>query len=76
MNSSFISILTDRCHARAPRASAIPPTVCIDVSVDELLGLYRNGAGKHGPALLPQKQIERLNRLPEAQQEAVMQMLD
>ena len=46
------------------------------VSVDELLGLHKNGAGKRGPTPLLQKQIERLNRLPKAQQKVVMQMLD
>jgi hypothetical protein len=61
-------------YARTPGFS-YPPTVCIGVSVDELLGLHRNGAGKHGPTLLLQKQIERLNRLPEAQQKAVIQSL-
>ena len=46
------------------------------ISVDELLGLHKNGAGKRGPTPLLQKQIERLNRLPRAQQKVVMQMLD
>jgi len=46
------------------------------VSVDELLGLHKKGAGKRGPTPLLQKQIERLNRLPKAQQKVVMQMLD
>jgi hypothetical protein len=40
MNSSFISILTDRDAVRAPWASATHPTVCIGVSVAELLGLH------------------------------------
>ena len=34
------------------------------------------GPGKRGPTPLLQKQIERLNRLPKAQQKVVMQMLD
>lgn len=46
------------------------------VSVDELLGLHKNGAGKRGPTLFPQKQIERLNRLLQTQQNFVTQMLD
>ena len=46
------------------------------VTVDELLGLYRGGSGRRGPTPLLQKQIERLKRLPTAQQKVVMQMLD
>lgn len=46
------------------------------VSVDELLGLHSGGAGRRGPTPLLQKQIERLKRLPKAQQKVVMQMLD
>jgi hypothetical protein len=46
------------------------------ISVDELLGLHKGGAAKRGPTPLLQKQIERLNRLPKAQQKIVMQMLD
>ena len=46
------------------------------VSVDELLGLHANGPGKRGPTPLLQKQIERLNRLPKAQQKVVLKMLD
>jgi transcriptional regulator with XRE-family HTH domain len=45
------------------------------VSVDELLGL-RNGSGKRGPTPKLQQQIERLNRLPKAQQQVVMKMLE
>lgn len=45
------------------------------VSVDELLGL-RSGTGKRGPAPKLQKQIERLNQLPKAQQQVVMKMLE
>jgi len=36
--------------------------------------LHKNGPGKRGPTPLLQKQIERLNRLPKAQQKIVMQM--
>lgn len=46
------------------------------MSVDELLGLNRGGAGRRGPTPLLQKQIERLTRLPKSQQRVVMQMLD
>ena len=45
------------------------------VGADELLGL-KNGAGKRGPTPLLQKQIERLNSLPKAQQKVVMKMLE
>jgi len=45
------------------------------VGVDELLGL-RNGTGKRGPTPKFQKQLERIARLPRAQQRVVMQMLD
>jgi len=64
--------------ARARPSVAMLPTLAqlFGVSVDELLGLHKNGAGKRGPTPLLQKQIERLNRLPKAQQKVVMQMLD
>ena len=64
--------------ARARPAVSMLPTLSqlFGVSVDELLGLHKNGAGKRGPTPLLQKQIERLNRLPKAQQKIVMQMLD
>jgi transcriptional regulator with XRE-family HTH domain len=64
--------------ARARPAVSMLPTLAqlFGVSVDELLGLHKNGAGKRGPTPLLQKQIERLNRLPKAQQKIVMQMLD
>jgi transcriptional regulator with XRE-family HTH domain len=64
--------------ARARPAVSMLPTLSqlFGVSVDELLGLHKNGPGKRGPTPLLQKQIERLNRLPKAQQKIVMQMLD
>ena len=64
--------------ARARPAVSMLPTLSqlFGVSVDELLGLHKNGPGKRGPTPLLQKQIERLNRLPKAQQKVVMQMLD
>lgn len=63
--------------ARARPAVSMLPTLAqlFGVSVDELLGL-KNGTGKRGPTPLLQKQIERLTRLPKAQQKVVMQMLD
>ena len=39
-------------------------------------GLHKSGALKRGPTPLLQKQIERLNRLPKAQQKVVLKMLD
>jgi transcriptional regulator with XRE-family HTH domain len=62
--------------ARARPAVSMLPTLSqlFGVSVDELLGLHKNGPGKRGPTPLLQKQIERLNRLPKAQQKIVMQM--
>jgi transcriptional regulator with XRE-family HTH domain len=64
--------------ARARPAVSMLPTLSqlFGVSVDELLGLHRNSTGKRGPTPLLQKQIERLNQLPKAQQKVVMQMLD
>ena len=64
--------------ARARPAVSMLPTLAqlFGVSVDELLGLHKNGPGKRGPTPLLQKQIERLNRLPKAQQKIVLQMLD
>jgi hypothetical protein len=46
------------------------------VSIDELLGLHKNGADKRGPTPQLQKQIERLNRLPKAQQNVVLKMFE
>lgn len=63
--------------ARARPAVSMLPTLAqlFGISVDELLGVQRNG-GKRGPTPVLQKQIERLNRLPKTQQKVVMQMLD
>ena len=64
--------------ARArPPVSMMPQLAQVfGISVDELLGLHKNGAGKRGPTPLLQKQIERLNSLPKAQQKVVMKMLE
>jgi transcriptional regulator with XRE-family HTH domain len=64
--------------ARARPAVSMLPTLAqlFGISVDELLGLHKSGTAKRGPTPLLQKQIERLNRLPKAQQKIVMQMLD
>ena len=75
--------LAQQTYANYEVARARPPVSMLPVlaelfgvSVDELLGLNRNGAGKRGPTPLLQKQIERLNRLPKAQQKIVLKMLD
>lgn len=64
--------------ARArPPVSLLPELAQLfGISVDELLGLHKNGASKRGPAPLLQKQIERLNHLPKAQQKVVLKMLE
>jgi len=64
--------------ARARPAVSMLPTFAqlFGISVDELLGLHTSGTAKRGPTPLLQKQIERLNCLPKAQQKIVMQMLD
>lgn len=62
-------------RARMP-ASLLPPLAEIfGVTVDELVGRL-NGRGKRGPTPKLQQQIERLNRLPKAQQQVVMKMLE
>jgi transcriptional regulator with XRE-family HTH domain len=75
--------LAQQTYANYEVARARPPVSMLPVlaelfgvSVDELLGLHKNGAGKRGPTPLLQKQIERLNRLPKAQQKVVLKMLD
>jgi transcriptional regulator with XRE-family HTH domain len=62
---------------RARMAVSMVPTMAkiFGIGVDELLGV-KNGSGKRGPTPLLQKQIERLSRLPKAQQQVVMKMLD
>lgn len=64
--------------ARArPPVSLLPELAQLfGISVDELLGLHRNGAAKRGPTPLLQQKIERLSRLPKAKQKFVLQMLD
>jgi transcriptional regulator with XRE-family HTH domain len=46
------------------------------VGVDELLGRPIRSAARRGPAPKLQQQMERISRLPRAQQRIVMQMLD
>ena len=46
------------------------------VAVDELLGQPARAAAKRGPAPKLQQQMQKIARLPRAQQRLVMQMLD
>ena len=46
------------------------------VSVEALLGQKEASPGKRGPAPKLQQQMERIQRLPKAQQRFVMQMID
>ncbi len=48
----------------------------LGVSVEELIGESAQGAAKRGPAPKLQQQLERITKLPKAQQRFVMQMLD
>jgi transcriptional regulator with XRE-family HTH domain len=46
------------------------------IAVDELLGQPVKAAAKRGPAPKLQQQMQKISRLPRAQQRLVMQMLD
>lgn len=63
--------------ARARPSAAMLPEIAtlFGIGVDALLGV-KNGTGKRGPAPRLQQQIERLSRLPKAQQQVVMKMLE
>ena len=74
--------LAQQTYANYEVARARPPVSMLPalaelfgVSVDEILGLNKNGTGKRGTTPLLQKQIERLSRLPKAQQKVVLKML-
>jgi transcriptional regulator with XRE-family HTH domain len=57
--------------------SALPTIARIlGVSVEELIGEEPKAAARRGPAPKLQQQMERITRLPKAQQRFVMQMLD
>jgi len=57
--------------------SALPTLArTLGVSLEELLGESQMATKKRGPAPKLQQQVERLARLPKAQQRVVMQMLD
>ena len=46
------------------------------VGIDDLVGHPNKTAAKRGPTPKMQQQVERLSRLPKAQQRVVMQMLE
>lgn len=57
--------------------SALPVLAkALDVGLEELLGESQAATKKRGPAPKLQQQVERLARLPKAQQRVVMQILD
>jgi len=57
--------------------SALPTLAkALGVSLEELLGESNTATRKRGPAPKLQQQVERLARLPKAQQRVVMQMLE
>jgi transcriptional regulator with XRE-family HTH domain len=57
--------------------SALPTLArTLGVSLEDLLGESPPATKKRGPAPKLQQQVERLARLPKAQQRVVMQMLD
>jgi hypothetical protein len=57
-----------------PRRSVMRST--FGVSIEELLGTAQTASKKRGPAPKLQQQIERIQRVPKAQQRFVMQKLD
>jgi transcriptional regulator with XRE-family HTH domain len=63
-------------HRRIPVSSLPLLAETLAVSLEELIGTARPAAKKRGPAPKLQQQIERIQRLPKAQQRFVMQMLD
>lgn len=60
-------------------AAAMLPTVArvLGVAIEELIGMpARRGANKRGPAPKLQQQLERVQSLPKAQQQAISKVLD
>ena len=57
--------------ASGPKLAAL-----VGVPTDVLLGVASPHPGKRGPTPKLLRQLERLSRLPEAQQQAVLAMLD
>ncbi len=60
---------------RVPVSTLPVLATTLAVPIEELLGVA-NSAAKRGPTPRMQQQVERLSRLPKAQQRVVMQMLD
>ena len=61
---------------RRVQLALLPPlATTLAVSVEELIGVS-SPAGRRGPAPKLLQQIERIHRLPKAQQRFVMQMID
>ena len=60
---------------RVPVSTLLELATTLAVPLEELLGVANNAA-KRGPTPRMQQQVERLSRLPKAQQRVVMQMLD
>lgn len=62
---------------RRIQVSALPVIAkALGVAVEALLGAESKATGKRGRAPKLQQQMERINRLPKAQQRFVMQVLD
>ena len=60
-------------------AAAMLPTVArvLGVTIEELIGMpARRGTSKRGPAPKLQQQLERVQSLPKAQQQAISKVLD
>jgi transcriptional regulator with XRE-family HTH domain len=63
-------------HRRVP-VSALPILAkALGVSLEELLGESTNGARKRGPAPKLQQHMEKISRLPKAQQRFVLQVIE
>jgi transcriptional regulator with XRE-family HTH domain len=60
---------------RVPVSALLTLARTLGVSVEALIG-EKTPPAKRGPAPVIQRQIERLNSLPKAQQKVVMQMLE
>jgi len=58
-------------------ASMLPPLAqCLDVTMDELLGVKPASRTKPGPANKFELQIERVRKLPRTKQQLILSMLD
>ncbi len=65
------------CARARPPVSLLPELAeRFGISVDELLGVNKNGSARRGPTPQLQQKIERVSRLPKAKQKVVIEMLD